>query len=176
MAIIAKASGSSFVPAPAGTHSAVCVDVVDLGMLEVTFANKAKKQHKINVVWQIGEVRNDNKPYQVQKRYTLSLHEKAGLRKDLESWRGRPFTQGELEGFDVESVLSAPCMLNVIHNVKDGSTYANVTAVMKLPKGLTAPTPRDYMRVCDRPKTEGEGAPMPEYGEQPMYSDDEVPF
>jgi hypothetical protein len=142
--------------------------------METTFGNKTKKQHKINIVWQLSEVRDDNKPYEVRKRYTLSLHEKAGLRKDLESWRGRPFTQAELEGFDVETVLSAPCMINVIHNVKDGSTYANVTAVMKLPRGLIAPTPRDYMRVCDRPATEAEGAPPQDF--EPPYTDEDVPF
>ena len=174
MPIVAKASSSSYIPAPAGTHAAVCVDVVDLGVMEVNFGGKTKKQHKINIVWQIDEVREDNKPYQLWKRYTLSLHEKAGLRKDLESWRGRPFTPDELEGFDVEAVLNVGCMLSVIHNVKDGSTYANVAAVMKLPKGMTAPTPRDYMRVCDRPSAEGAEVPA-DYGDPP-YSDEEVPF
>lgn len=175
MPIIAKASGgSNYIPAPAGTHAAVCVDVEDLGVLEVNFGGKTKRQHKINIIWQIDEVREDNKPYDVRKRYTLSLHEKSGLRKDLESWRGRPFTSAELEGFDVETILSAPCMLNVIHNVKDGSTYANVTAVMKLPKGMTAPTPRDYVRVCERQPTQGEEVP-PDFGDG-SYPDMEVPF
>lgn len=176
MPIYAKASASNYNPAPAGTHAAVCVDVVDLGVLEVNFGGKAKKQHKINIVWQIDELREDDKPYQVRKRYTLSLHEKSGLRKDLESWRGRPFTSAELEGFDVETVLSAPCMLNVIHNVKDGSTYANVTAVMKLPKGMHAPTARDYIRVCERPSAELESIP-PDYPDGDYgVSLDDVPF
>ena len=173
MPIMAKASSSNYIPAPAGTHAAVCVDVVDLGVLEVNFGGKAKKQHKINIVWQIDEVREDNRPYQVQKRYTLSLHEKAGLRKDLESWRGRPFTPAELEGFDVEAVLNVGCMLTVIHNVKDGSTYANVAAVSKTPKGMQAPVARDYVRVCERKPTEGEPVPQ-DYA--PEYSDEDVPF
>jgi hypothetical protein len=106
---------SDYIPAPEGTFSAVCCDVVDLGMLEVTFGGKTKEQHKIWIVWQIEEVMADNRPYTVRKRYTLSLHEKASLRKDLESWRGRAFTASELEGFDVETVLGVACMLNVIH-------------------------------------------------------------
>ena len=36
MPIVAKAS-ADFTPAPAGTHAATCVDVVDLGILEVTY-------------------------------------------------------------------------------------------------------------------------------------------
>lgn len=171
MPIFAKASGANYIPAPAGTHIAVCVDVVDLGMLEVTFSGKKKTQHKIRIVWQIDEDRDDGKPFQVNRRYTLSLHEKAGLRKDLESWRGRPFTEEELAGFDVETVIGAGCMLSVIHSTKDGSTYANVSSVMKLHKGMQAPSQREYVRVIDRdPAQEAEGAP---FGE---IADEDVPF
>src|SRR5579871_689871 len=158
MAIVAKASGSSFVPCPEGAHAAVCVDVVDLGMLKVSFGGKDKTQHKIRIVWQIADVMPNNKPYVAQKRYTLSLHEKAALRKDLESWRGRAFTEAELQGFDVESVLAVPCLINVMHQKRDSDTFANVTAVMRLPKGMEAPKARDYVRVCDRtPEANGDG-------------------
>src|SRR5580700_4442984 len=129
MPIYASAkSGSNFKPAPAGTHPAVCCDVIDLGILEVNFNGKTKKQHKINLVWQIDELRDDNRPFLVRKRYTLSLHEKAGLRKDLESWRGRPFTDAELDQFDVESVLGVGCLLSVIHvpAKSPGDVYANI--------------------------------------------------
>ncbi len=178
MAIIAKASGSNFVPAPPGTWAAVCVDVVDLGIIKVSFGGKDKAQHKIRIVWQISEVKPDNKPYSVSKRYTLSLHEKASLRKDLESWRGRKFTAQECEGFDVENVLSCACMLNIIQEEKDGTNYSNVTAIMPLPKQLPAPSPRDYVRVCERPPAEAVAEPAPP--DDPYahigITDDDVPF
>lgn len=175
MAIYAKASGSNFTPAPAGTHAAVCVDVVDLGVIEATWNKKTLKQHKIRIVWQIDEERDDGKPYNVSRRYTLSLHEKAGLRKDLESWRGRAFTQEELQGFDVETVIGVGCLVNVVHNDKDGSTFANVAGVMKLGKGMTAPTLREYTRVCDRDPQESttESVPPNDFG---GLTDDDVPF
>lgn len=176
MAIIAKASGSSFVPCPEGAHAAVCVDVVDLGELEVTWGGTKKKQHKIRIVWQIAEVMADNKPYLASKRYTLSLHEKAGLRKDLESWRGKAFTEPELQGFDVEAVLSVPCLINVMHQKSqtNGETYANVTAVMRLPKGMEAPTPRNYVRVCERkPEDQPNEPPPSDFG---GITDEDVPF
>lgn len=182
MPIIAKASGSNFTPAPAGTHTAVCVDVVDLGVLEVSFGGKNKMQHKIKLVWQIGEDMENGKPFMVSKRYTCSLHEKAALRKDLESWRGRAFTEGELSGFDLESLISVPCMLGVIHAPgKDGGTFANVSSVMKAMKGMVALTPRDYVRVCERPPTDaangngngnGHGEPI----NFTDITDDDVPF
>jgi hypothetical protein len=174
MPIIAKSSGTSYPPAPQGTHAAVCVDVVDLGMLKVAFGGKEKTQHKIRVVWQIEELRDDGKPHQVSRRYTNSLHEKAALRKDLESWRGKPFTPSELEGFDLEVLLSVGCFINVMHQTREGQTYANVAAVMRLPKGMIAPSPRDYVRVCEREPAES--APVPPEGDDYGISDSDVPF
>jgi hypothetical protein len=150
MPIIAK-GGGNFTPAPAGTHVAVCVDVIDHGDVEVTYQGKTQWKHMITIVWQIDENLPDGKPFLVRRRYTCSLHEKAILRRDLESWRGRAFTDQELQGFDLETVLSAVCLLNVIHEVRNGSTYANVASVMPLPKGMTPPVPRGYVRVIDRP-------------------------
>jgi hypothetical protein len=170
MPIIAKAGGQNFVPCPEGTHAAVCVDIVDLGDVKVSFGGKEKTQHKIRLVWQIDELMQNNKPYIASKRYTLSLHEKAALRKDLESWRGRAFTDAELEGFDVETVLHAPGLINVMHTKKDGDTWANVTAIMKLLKGMEAPQARDYVRVCDRTEDNAQDS-------QPFPTDlDDVPF
>lgn len=170
MPIIAKKTGGGdFIPCPPGTWSAVCCDVVDLGLLEVTFGGKKKKQHKIYISWQIEEARADNKPHMISKRYTLSLHEKAALRKDLEAWRGRPFTDDELEGFDVEAVVGVACYIAA---VKSGE-YTNVASIMKLPRGVPSLVVRDYIRKKDR-KDEAIG----ESHEQPFgdISDEDVPF
>ena len=179
MPIIAKAGTSGFIPPPAGQWAAVCVDVVDLGVLEVTFGGKTKKQHKIRIVWQIDADRPDGSPHLASKRYTLSLHDKAALRKDLESWRANPFANDELEAFDVETVLHAPALLNIMEQKKGDDTYANVTAIMKLPKGMEAPTRRDYVRVVDR-KTEAVGESQQQQPDDPFSSEpfpyEDVPF
>lgn len=182
MAIIAKSSGGGkdFIPAPGGTHSAVCVDVVDMGLLEVNFGGKKKSQHKVRIVWQISETMADNKPYICQKRYTLSLHEKAVLRKDLESWRGRAFSADELEGFDLEVLIGITCLLNVLQVKKDGETYSNVVSIMRLPKGMEPMKQRDYTRVKDRStaETAAADAAPPEHGPEDGYmpTDDDVPW
>jgi len=170
MPIYASAgSGTKFTPAPAGAYAAVCCDVRDLGVLEVKWQNETKRQHKVLISWQIDEPRDDGKPYLVSRRYTLSLHEKSGLRKDLESWRGRKFTEDELHRFDVETILGKSCLLNVIHNQSGGDTYANVAGVMSLPKGMAAPAVRDYVRHQDRTDGQHDEAPSP-------ITDDEIPF
>ncbi|GEM_PF-4521665 len=51
------------------------------------------------------------------------------LRRDLENWRGRPFTREELRGFDLFKVLGTACQLMVTHTSQGEETYANVTAV-----------------------------------------------
>jgi len=174
MAIVAT-KGANYPVCPNGSHMGICIDVVDLGMVKSTYGEKTKTQHKIRVIWQTGEMRDDGKPFQISKRYTLSLHEKSTLRKDLESWRGRPFTDGELEGWDVESVLGAGAMLSVVQNASNGNVYANVAAIMKPPKGMPLPE-RDmsYVRVHDRPK-DAEAQPGPDLGEW-QADDDSVPF
>ena len=64
------------------------------------------------------------------------------LRKDLESWRGKAFSETEAEDFDLTKLLGATCMLNVIHNTAkaSGRTYANIASISKMPKGLDCPT------------------------------------
>lgn len=148
MAVIASATSKTYTPAPAGMHSAVCVDVVDKGAVETPWGPK----HKIVIIWEIDEYSDDfDGRYVVNKQYTLSLHEKANLTQDLESWRSRAFSEEERQGFDVEKLIGVPCMLNVVHNEHQGNTYANVKAVTPLPKGMDRlASSMDYTRVKDR--------------------------
>lgn len=181
-------NGATFQPAPAGVHQAVCVDVVDLGVLDVTWQGQTKRQHKVNLAWQINEDRDDGKPFLVFKRYTLSLHEKAGLRKDLESWRGRKFTREEEMGFDLESIIGANCLLNVTHNEVGDRTYANVVSIMPLAKGMPILHARDYVRKVEREASGSEvartqanehAAVQAQYDEAhqpPPLTDDDIPF
>lgn len=175
--MIVRKSGGDFKPCPAGTHAAVCVDVVDLGMLP---GFDGKVQHKIKIVWQVDELRDDGKPFAVSKRYTPSLHEKASLRKDLEAWRNQQFTDEELDGWDLENIIGAPAMLQVVHVTKNGKIFANIQAIMRLPKMMSAPRMRDYVRVKDRPvetdKEYRDEAPPEDFSQVPPPTDDDVPF
>lgn len=153
MPIIAKGGDTkTYALATQGVHQAVCVDVIDLGLLKSSFPDERtgepKMQHKVNVVWQIDETRDDGKRFQLYKRYTLSLHEKATLRHDLQSWRGKAFTPEELFGFDIEKLIGANGLINVQHRKSDDGTktYANVVAVMPLVKGMIKMVAKDYER------------------------------
>lgn len=158
MPIIAKgSSGQKFEPCPQGNQQAVAVDVVDLGLMETQWGPK----HKIEIVWQSAEQMPDGRPYLVKKRYTLSLNDRANLRHDLESWRNKPFTEAEAEGFDVERLLGVNCLLNVVHKAgSKGGTFANVVSVTPLMRSMVPINAVDYIRVKDRATTPEPGEEM----------------
>ena len=96
-------------------------------------------QRKLLLSWELAELRADDTPFLVSRRFGLSLHEKSALRGFLQAWRGRPFTAEELAGFDLRRLLNAPCLLNIMHASRNGKDYANIASVSPLPKGMTAP-------------------------------------
>lgn len=139
--IIAK-SESNFqkfpLPEP-GTHQAVCCAVWDLGMQKSSFNGKERIQHKIIIAWELDQLIDSpeseyhGKPYMLSKKYTLSLGDLASLRKDLESWRGKPFSQEQIDnGFDVEGLYGINCLIGVTHapDKTSGKVYANVSALL----------------------------------------------
>lgn len=187
MPIIARNTGSGdFEPAPAGAHQAVCVDVVDKGVVKTEWQGQKRERHEVQIRWQIDEKMDDGNRYLVVRTFTLTLHEKGALRPFLESWRGREFTEEELEGFDLEKLIGANCQLNVVHARKNGRTYANVASIMPPAKGMQKMEPEGYTRVVDRddePQPAGAGArhggePWP--AEKPPWvdeeEDDNIPF
>lgn len=146
MSIMARdKGGGDFKPVPAGTHRAICTLIADMG---VQPSARFKPQRKVyirwelpdeQIEWQDREGKKHNGPMVIGKQYTLSLSEKANLRADLESWRGKMFSAEELKGFDLQNILGKACQLGVTHNAKGDKTYANVSAVMGLSKGMSAP-------------------------------------
>jgi len=79
-------------------------------------------------------------PMVIDKEYTLSLSEKANLRKDIDSWRGKALTEKEAEEFDLTALLGVECMLSIIHKTtRKGKDYVYISSISRVPKGLTVP-------------------------------------
>jgi hypothetical protein len=180
MAIIAKKEKGNFIPCPEGLWPGVCCDVVDLGMKETQWGPK----HKVQIRWLAAAEpkRTDGNPHMVSGKFTLSLHEKAKLRQMLEVWRGKKFTDAELEGFDLEVLIGAPCMLQVAHETSrtDGSEYAFAQVVLKAGNGMRrVEIPKDYVRAKDRPdyvQPQTEQAGADDFQPETEISDDDIPF
>ncbi len=148
--VVKDSGGGNFEPAPAGTHAAVCTQIIDMGIQE---GGMYGAKHRLRIAWEISETMEDGKPFVVSQMFNVSLNEKATLRKTLESWRGRAFSKDELAGFDLENVLGKPCLLNVVHNTKEDRTYANIASISPLPKGMQAPAAVGELLVysCENP-------------------------
>lgn len=157
--IIARRPRSTYTAAPEGLHAAVCVDVVNLGIVAGAYGTK----HKVRIVWQLDAQDDEHgRRFDVARVYTLSLHERAALRKDLESWRGKKFTEVELDGFDLEKLIGVNAQVAVTHDLgDDGTTYANVSTVVPPVKGAPKLQPRDYVRAKDRQQQQQRGPAVP---------------
>lgn len=179
MGLIAKENSSNnyerILP-PAGNHLAICYSVIDLGTHDEEYLGNTKKVHKIRIAWELPDEKFTIKDkegnekevcHRISKEYTLSLGERANLRKDLESWRGREFTEKELAGFDLQNLLEVPCMINIIHKTsKQGREYAVVSSIAKAVKGLEIPELSritEFFSFEDEPLNEVLLNSLPEY-------------
>ena len=203
---VSESGGAGFEPVPAGTYPAVCYQMIDLGEQYSEKFNNSSRQ--VLIGWQIPSetitIDGEEKPRVVSKQYTLSLNSKARLRSDLVSWRGRDFTDEELKGFDLKNIVGKPCMVSVIHKDSNGKTYANVSGVLALPKGMPKPavsSPDDIIIfdldadplekinelpqwIADRIRRSStyeerlyaEGAAPQDFTEEPLEDESELPF
>lgn len=142
--VASDSGGGNYKRVPAGAHVGRCFSLIDLGTQLSSGQYGEKLQHKIQIKWELfGEdeqgaplVSDDGSPMTISKSYTLSLSDKASLRKDLASWRGRDFTEEEAKAFDVTKLLGAYCMVNVTTSENNGKTYTNVAGLTPLPSAL----------------------------------------
>jgi hypothetical protein len=139
--IIVTSSNQKKEIVPAGTHFARCYSMIHIGVVEWEFQGEKKFNNKVRLTWELPyEMRDfggEQKPLVISKEYTLSMHEKSNLRKDLEMWRGKVFTNKELGSFDVTDLLGKTCNLSVIHKVaKNGNEFAQVGGVSAIQKGV----------------------------------------
>ena len=157
MEFIAKSEGNSNIPKlENGVYTALSSMLIDLGAQKSALDNNVRR--KFMMVWNIAgefiEVNNEQLPRVMSKEYTLSLNEKSNLRKDLQAWRGQAFTEEELQGFDLLTVMNKPCQLQIINEEKNGKTYNNISAIMAMPKGMTVePLQETTVFITNNPET-----------------------
>lgn len=133
-------SNSSWTQPETGNWPATCIRIIDLGTQEREYQGKTSYRRQSLIIWEIaGQADSEGRPLTISKAYTASLGEKANLRKDLESWRGRPFTSEELGGFNVKNILGKPCLLNLIEVQGQKGAKVVIAAISSLPKGMPAP-------------------------------------
>ncbi len=126
-----------FKPHPEGIHPAVCVDVMDLGLVETEFQGQKRMVNKVKLVFESEQKTDDGRNCTVSKNFTASLHPKAKLAEFLGKWRGRPIVPGET--IDLAKLLGACCTLVISHQQNMvGRTYASIDAVSKPTRKVAA--------------------------------------
>jgi len=133
-------NNSEFTPPPSGTHPARCYRVIDKGTQASDYQGDIKYLRKVLLSWEldIEERMDDGRRFSVHQTYTFSTHEKAKLRQHLESWRGKKFEESDFGpgGFDIRKLIGVPCLVSLVHQERNGRTYANISGVMPPYKGM----------------------------------------
>lgn len=143
---VGGSGGTDFEPVPAGTHFGICTLVADVG-LQPGSQMYPKPKRIVYLRFEIPAERvkwmkdgqEQEGPAIIYERFTASMAGKALLRAALESWYGRSFTDEEAAKVDIAKVAGRPATLSVVHNKSGGKTYANVSSIGPLPKGMPAP-------------------------------------
>lgn len=147
MSFIVKATtvGSGFTPVPPGMHLARCYRIVDLGTQKSEYMGTVKYLPKVMLQFEVHSEDEDgnalvtanNEPMTISSTYTVSLAEKASLRRDLQTWRGRDFTADELQGFELEKILGQWAMISVTKTKRDeGREYTNIANINPVPANI----------------------------------------
>lgn len=137
---------TNYEPVPTGTHLAILYSIIDLGHQEVEWKGEKKSVPKIRLTWELPnelkEFEGKEKPLVIGGQYTNSMGSKANLRPIIEGMIGVGLRDDEAANFDIQNfkeLLGKPCLLTVVHAESKGKTYANVSTVSPLMKGMTVP-------------------------------------
>jgi len=140
---IIKESESTFKPVPAGAHAARCYAMVCIGT-QRSANPQFMPQLQVILCFEIPsekvEYQGEMRPMVVNQFLNAFLgrpNKPSNTRKFIESWRGKAFTDAEMKGFDLSKVVGSPCLLNIIHEDKNGKTREKIASISPLPKGMT---------------------------------------
>lgn len=139
---LSAAPQGKFTPVPAGTHVATCYRLVDLGTQKNTYKPQDEPKRRIMLSWEIAdEFMSDGRPMTINQGYSFFMSKGALLRKHLEAWRGKAFTDQELKpgGFDLTNVVGASCTLTITESEGQNGTRSTISGIGKLIKGITPP-------------------------------------
>lgn len=151
--ITARANDSKFKPHEEGQFVGQCVDTIDLGEKVSDYPGKPSYlAPTCALVFRTGERNDETGEYiDIAREFTVSMGDKANLRKFLEQWRGKPYTAEQLEaGVPLDKLTGNHGLLTVAHRTSGkGRVYANITACVGIPKQMAGSVTKytDYERA-----------------------------
>lgn len=184
MSLIAKVS--NFVLPPVGNHIGICCGVVHLGVVEREFEGHKKMQDKIMLFFELPNTshvfkeENGPEPFVVSQEYTFSMGMNKGkpsnLRKMLEGWRGEPFSADDAKKFDILTLLTAPCQLNLVKKTsKNGKDRIEIYSVSQVMDGVQIPAMKTVPYAFTYPDTtKGEQFNTEVFSKLPSWIQEEI--
>ena len=170
--LVRETGGGDFQKLEPGSYPAVCTWIIGIGPQPTPWGVKEKLKFRFEIPserieWIDQDGKEQEGPAIIWGTWTASLSPKAELLELLQSWRGRPFTKEELAGFDLNTVLGAPCQLVVVHKEgKNGKTYDQIASISRLMKGVPVPKPEGELIGFDpRSYTKAEFDRLPEWAQ-----------
>jgi len=123
---------------PAGLHPAVCIGVIDFGQQETTYQDSTRLVYQVGLVFELPGVTinidGEDRPRVISRIFTNSLNQKSNLHKFLVSWRTKGFSDEELKGYDLNTLLGQTANLNIIHDTwHDGSVHEKIDGAFQCP-------------------------------------------
>jgi len=129
---------------PAGTHVARCYQIIHIGTIPDTFQGEDRLVDKVRLVFELpletADFGKGEQPFSIGRDFTLSMHEKSGLRAFVQSWLGKSMSDSDAAKFDIGTLLGKEAMVSVMHRTANtGRTYADLKGASPLAKGMTCP-------------------------------------
>lgn len=139
-------------PVAPGVYMAVCVGVVDIGEQYDQFQKNYK--YRMMFVWalpgELVEIDGEMCERQLSKEFTQTYDKRGALKPFLESWNVTTYTEEELAEIELFEQIGKACQLQV--SLNEAGTYAKVTNLMPLPKGMPVPESKTATFTWDMDK------------------------
>jgi hypothetical protein len=165
---------------PKGNHVARLYQIIHIGTNEFEYRGETKKSDKLRLSFELCNEKKafkegeEARPFSVSREFGFSMGPKSHLRPFVEGMIGTALFDEEAYNFDFDDLLGRECLLNVVHEEKNGNVYANIKGATPLPKGMTAPDIFNDTQMIDVNTSPAEVIEaLPEFIKNKMYSSEE---
>ena len=144
--VTARSNDKPFPLHPEGQFAARCVDVIDLGEAVINYpGTQPYLAQKVVLIFWTGEKDEESgKVLNLSNEFTLSMGKKANMRKFLEAWRGKSYTDDEAkQGVPIDRLYGAGALLSTEHKpTNSGKTFCAISSIAPLPKQMQGILPK----------------------------------
>ncbi len=157
-------------PVEPGVYIAVCVYSIDLGEQLCEYKDKTKSYNNqvrlgFELIGETVEIDGKQEPRVLSRTLNFTQSKNGGLRKFVQSWLGKTFTDDEFRELDTNDLVGTPAQLSVVLN--ESGEYANIDTIMQLPRGMAAPSPASALIRYDmEPWDDDAFAALPDWAQE----------